>query len=83
MRAKVQIYEAKDGWRWRIRARNGRIIAESGEAYKTRFGAIRGVSTIFYMIFDEDIAPPTFPFIYSWRGKQFFYVPKTQGALIE
>lgn len=29
----MQFHKAGDGWRWRVRARNGRIIAESGEAY--------------------------------------------------
>jgi uncharacterized protein YegP (UPF0339 family) len=30
---KVDIYCAGDGWRWHVRAKNGRIVAESGEAY--------------------------------------------------
>jgi uncharacterized protein YegP (UPF0339 family) len=30
---KAEVYKAKDGWRWRLRARNNRIVAESGEAY--------------------------------------------------
>lgn len=29
-------YLAKDGWRWRLWSRNGRIVAESGEAYNAR-----------------------------------------------
>lgn len=29
---RCEIYEATDGWRWRIRAANGEIIA-NGEAY--------------------------------------------------
>jgi len=29
-----QIYKARDGWRWRMWARNGRLTAESGEAYR-------------------------------------------------
>lgn len=29
----IQKYPAKDGWRWRLVARNGRIVAEGGEAY--------------------------------------------------
>lgn len=33
---KFHIYKAKDGWRWHLRARNGRIIAESGEAYRAK-----------------------------------------------
>ena len=30
------VYWAKDGWRWRLKARNGRIVADSGEAYTSR-----------------------------------------------
>jgi uncharacterized protein YegP (UPF0339 family) len=30
------VYLANDGWRWRLRASNNRIIAESGEAYTRR-----------------------------------------------
>lgn len=30
------IYKARDGWRWRLVARNGRIIADSGEAYNRK-----------------------------------------------
>lgn len=34
---KAQIYQDKaGGWRWRLRAGNNRIIAESGEAYVER-----------------------------------------------
>lgn len=27
------VFQATDGWRWRFFARNGRILADSGEAY--------------------------------------------------
>ena len=33
----AEIYKAKDGWRWRLWARNGRIVAESGEAYRSKW----------------------------------------------
>ena len=33
---KIRLYKAKDGWRWRAVAGNGRIVAESGEAYNGR-----------------------------------------------
>lgn len=32
----ADIYKAKDGWRWRLWAKNGRIVAESGEAYRAK-----------------------------------------------
>lgn len=33
---KVEIYKQKGEWRWRIRARNGRILAVSSEGYKAK-----------------------------------------------
>jgi len=33
------VYFAKDGWRWRLTAANGKIIADSGEAYIRRYDA--------------------------------------------
>ena len=35
------VYRAKDGWRWRLWSRNGRIVAESGEAYKRAAAAVK------------------------------------------
>ncbi len=29
----LEVYKAKDGYRWRLKAANHKIIAESGEAY--------------------------------------------------
>ena len=37
----VEVYKAKDGWRWRAKARNGRVIAV-GEAYTRSHSAARG-----------------------------------------
>jgi len=42
----IKFRSAKDGWRWRARAANGRIIAESGEAYEEKRGAEHGVSVL-------------------------------------
>jgi len=38
---KIKVYKAKDGWRWRAEARNGKITADSGEAYTREAGATR------------------------------------------
>jgi uncharacterized protein YegP (UPF0339 family) len=44
---KLRIYEDKSGeWRWRLRAANGRTIADSGEGYKTKRGVIRAVESL-------------------------------------
>lgn len=44
--AKFEIYpDAAGEWRWRLKARNGRIVA-SGEGYKTQAGAMRGTQAL-------------------------------------
>jgi uncharacterized protein YegP (UPF0339 family) len=41
---KVTCGKDKDGdWRWRALSANGRIVAESGEGYKTRQGMMKGL----------------------------------------
>lgn len=37
----VGVRKAKDGWRWNVKTRNGRIVAESGEAYTREADAQR------------------------------------------
>src|SRR5690606_15930006 len=37
----AQIYRARDGWRWRLVAGNGKIVADSGEAYASTRNARR------------------------------------------
>jgi uncharacterized protein YegP (UPF0339 family) len=41
-----QIYQARDGYRWRLWSANSRIVAESGEAYVTHAGALNAVSWV-------------------------------------
>lgn len=44
---KVVVYKDAAGqWRWRLKAKNGRIVADSGEGYKTRRGAVRACSLL-------------------------------------
>ena len=38
----LDIYKARDGWRWRLVAANGNILADSGEAYTRRASAALG-----------------------------------------
>jgi uncharacterized protein YegP (UPF0339 family) len=37
----ITVYKAADGWRWRMKAANGRTVADSGEAYGSKRGAER------------------------------------------
>lgn len=43
---RFQVYPAKDGYRWRLLAANGRTIADSGEAYTRKQDADRAVATV-------------------------------------
>lgn len=45
MAAKFEVYKAKDGWRIRLKAGNGEVVA-TGEAYATKDGAIKGCEAI-------------------------------------
>jgi len=36
---KLNIYKSRDGWRWRLLAHNGRIVADSAEAYTRSYDA--------------------------------------------
>jgi uncharacterized protein YegP (UPF0339 family) len=42
---RFEIYEATDGWRWRLIAANGRILA-SGEAFASKRNALRAVDAV-------------------------------------
>lgn len=41
-----QIFEGKDGFRWRLVAGNGRIVADGSEAYSSRQHVDRAVDSI-------------------------------------
>ncbi len=46
---KVEAYQDKAGeWRWRLKAKNGRIIADGAEGYKTKSGIKRAVKSFWY-----------------------------------
>ena len=40
----LRVYRAKDGWRWKLVARNGRIVAASSEAFVDKRGAERNLN---------------------------------------
>lgn len=35
----LKIYKVRGEWRWRVKARNGKIVAASSESFKRRAGA--------------------------------------------
>lgn len=48
-----EIYKARDGWRWRVKARNGRIIAESGEAYTRKYDCNLAMYRLIHGVIDD------------------------------
>lgn len=49
---KFHIYQDRRGeWRWRLKARNGRIVADSGEGYKRRGGAQRAARAVHHALY--------------------------------
>lgn len=53
---KFHVYQdTKKGWRWRLKARNGRIIADSGEAYTSRAHALRMVAKMLALDYDTPV----------------------------
>jgi uncharacterized protein YegP (UPF0339 family) len=51
---KYEIYKDKQGlWRWRVIARNGRIIAESGEGYTRKNRCLDGFESLAYGIIND------------------------------
>jgi len=47
----TEIYLDKNNeYRWRMVAGNGRIVADSGEGYKTKANAKKGLQTVEYIV---------------------------------
>jgi uncharacterized protein YegP (UPF0339 family) len=47
MPAKFEVYkDAKDEYRWRLRAANGQVIATSGEGYTSRASCLNGIESV-------------------------------------
>lgn len=42
----IRVYESTDGWRWRMTARNGLIVADSGQSYSQRWRAMRAAKAV-------------------------------------
>jgi uncharacterized protein YegP (UPF0339 family) len=46
-RARFEVYEGHHGdWYWRLRASNGKIIADSAEGYRRKRAAIKAVNRV-------------------------------------
>jgi uncharacterized protein YegP (UPF0339 family) len=57
---RFEIYRAKSGrWHWRLRARNGRVIADGAEGYSTKTNAERAAVRAAEVAFIAEIITPT------------------------
>jgi uncharacterized protein YegP (UPF0339 family) len=45
MAAKFEVYKSKNGYRWRLKAGNGEVVA-TGEEYVSKDGAIKGCEAV-------------------------------------
>lgn len=44
---RFEVWENNVGqWFWRLRARNGKIVADSGQDYSTHYGALRAAKSV-------------------------------------
>lgn len=43
--SKFEVYKSKNGYRWRLKAGNGEVVA-TGEEYTTKDGAMRGCESV-------------------------------------
>ncbi len=43
--SKFEVYQSKNGYRWRLKAGNGEIVA-TGEEYDTKAGAKKGCESV-------------------------------------
>lgn len=58
---KLTVYLAADGWRWRLVAKNGKTVADSGEAYKRKRSAVAAAEALAsaVIVLHVDETPPT------------------------
>jgi hypothetical protein len=57
--ARIVIYkDRRNDWRWRLLARNGRIVADcaEGNGYTTKSGVIRAIASAKLYMLEADIA---------------------------
>lgn len=43
---RFELYKSRNGWRFRLRARNGKIVANAGESYKRRIDCMKAVALV-------------------------------------
>lgn len=51
----MRVYVAADGWRWRLIAKNGKAVADSGEAYKRKRSAVDAAMSLVSAVIRLDV----------------------------
>jgi uncharacterized protein YegP (UPF0339 family) len=60
MAAGFTVYKDTDGhYRWRLQAKNGKVIADSGEGYVRKAACLRGIELVADLSFDAPIDDKT------------------------
>lgn len=59
----MRVYVAADGWRWRLIAKNGKTVADSGEAYVRKRNAVDAAMSLVSAVMRLDVqdTPPPKP----------------------
>lgn len=75
---KLTVYLAADGWRWRLRAKNGKTVADSGEAYARKRNAVKAAQALANAVIALVVQDTPPQLLVRVRGK-FASVTKTKG----
>lgn len=56
----LRVYQSRDGWRWTLQSTNGKIVADSGEAYARKRNAVLAAESLrkAVMLLKIDPTPP-------------------------
>lgn len=45
--SKIEVYKDRNGeYRWRLVSSNGKVLADSGEGYKRKYGVIKAIAAV-------------------------------------
>ena len=54
-----EVYKGKNGsWYWRLLSRNGRIIADGGQGYTRKEGALKGLNVVKSLAYHASVVVP-------------------------
>lgn len=47
-KGRVVFFKSKNGWRWRVIAANGNVLANSGQGYSRKCDCVRALDIVMY-----------------------------------